>query len=283
MSDDEFDLEAWLTRIGHDGPRHADLSTLAGVITAQSRAIPFENIDVLLGRPPKLDLDSLQRKLIAGGRGGYCFELNGILGAGLRAMGFTVTDMIGRVIRGLPDDTDAPACHRALRVDLPEGAFLADCGFGNLTPTAPLLMQPGLEQSTPHETMRLTPFRDEMLLQVRLNGDWQNVYRLSPRPALRMDYEVGNWFTATNPGSPFVSNIVLARPGPDGQRITLFNGRVTTRTADGTQRRMLETPDDWHVALSDIFGVRLDGGGLDGILSALEQKGTYGVTHPFFA
>lgn len=282
MPNGEFDLEAWLNRIGYDGAREPGPATLAGLIAAQSGTIPFENIDVLLGQPPKLDLDSLQRKLVTGGRGGYCFELNGLLSAGLRAFGFSVTDLVGRVIRGLPDDADTPASHRALRVDLPEGAFLADCGFGNLTPTAPLLMRPGLEQTTPHDTMRLMQFRDELLLQVRLNGDWQNVYRLSLRPTPGTDYEVGNWFTATHPDSPFVSNIVVARPGPGGVRHTLFNGRVTTRAPDGTHRRMLETPNDWAEAMADTFGVRLNQDSLGRVLAALEQKGTFGLAHPFF-
>ena len=71
---DVFDVDAWMTRIGYDGSREPTLPVLRAVIAAHTVTIPFENIDVLLGRPPKLDVRSLQRKMIAGGRGGYCFE-----------------------------------------------------------------------------------------------------------------------------------------------------------------------------------------------------------------
>jgi arylamine N-acetyltransferase len=76
MSEDHFNQDAWLDRIGYRGERTPVLATLHGVIAAHSSAISYESIDVLLDRPPKLDLDSLQRKMIGSGRGGYCFEQN---------------------------------------------------------------------------------------------------------------------------------------------------------------------------------------------------------------
>jgi len=101
MQDHAFDVDAWLRRIRYDAPREPVFGTLRGVIAAHTATIPFENIDVLLGRPPKLDLVSLQRKMIAGGRGGYCFEQNTLLLGGLCALGFRVTGLIARVIRGM--------------------------------------------------------------------------------------------------------------------------------------------------------------------------------------
>jgi len=111
---------------------------LTALIAAHAATIPYENIDVLLGRPPKLDLPSLQQKMIAGGRGGYCFEQNMLLRAGLLALGFTVTSLVACVIRARAPDAPVYATHMVLRVDLPEGPFLADVGFGGLGLTAPL-------------------------------------------------------------------------------------------------------------------------------------------------
>ncbi len=283
MSGDEFDVDAWLGRIGYGGPRRPDLATLAALITAQTAAIPFENVDVLLGRVPKLDHAGLRAKLITGQRGGYCFELNSTFRAGLRALGFTVTGLLGRVIRGQEDDAPGPATHMALRVDLPEGAFLADVGFGNLTPTAPLAMIPLLEQQTPHETMRLKPWQDELLLQVKLGADWQNVYRLSPRPPLQIDYEMANWITAHHPASPFVGSLVIARPGPDGERRTFYNGRLTIRRpGQDAERRMLTDPASCAATLADTFGLSVPEADLSEALARLEAHGTAGASHPFF-
>ena len=141
-----------------------------------------------------------------------------------------MTSLIARVIRVMqrPMRTDS-ATHMLGRVDLPEGPFVADVGFGNQTPTAPLAMRPREEQDTPHEVMRLWPVGEELTLQAKLGEDWESIYRLSPHSRLAVDYEVANWFTATHPASPFVSNLIVARPGPDRTRHTLFNGRVTIR------------------------------------------------------
>lgn len=283
MPEQTFDLGAWLRRIGYSGSREPTLPTLAGLIAAHSATIPFENIDVLLGRPPKLDLDTLQRKLVTGARGGYCFEQNIILRAGLRAIGFNVTSLLGRVIRGTPADTERSATHMALRVDLPEGSFLADVGFGNLTPTAPLAMVPDQEQQTPHEVMRLIPAGEEWVLQAKLGNGWENIYRLSPHPPLDIDYEVANWFTATHAASPFVHNLIVARPGADGARQTFFNGQVTIRhRSKHVERRVVDDAAALGAELRKTFGIGLPCEDLKAALFTLDRKGTRGATHPAF-
>jgi N-hydroxyarylamine O-acetyltransferase len=284
MQENIFDVDAWLARIGYNGQRQASLATLRGVIAAHSATIPFENIDVLLGRPPGLDVGTLQRKLIAEGRGGYCFEHNTLLFAGLSALDFVVTGLLARVIRGMPPDaTDRPATHMVLRVDLPEGAFLADVGYGNQTPTAPLAMRPEIEQQTPHEMMRLWPVGEELTLQVRHGADWQSIYRLSPHPRITADFEVANWFTATHPNSPFVNNLIVARPGPERTRHTLFNGRLSVRRADDQAQRFVLDDADFAAALRGKFGLVLSDTDLTAALAALDHRGTRNTAHPFFA
>jgi N-hydroxyarylamine O-acetyltransferase len=283
MSDQEFDVEAWLRRIGHTSAREPTLATLRALIAAHTATIPFENIDVLIGRPPKLDLPSLRAKLIDSERGGYCFELNTLLHAGLTALGFRAERLIARVIRGMAPDASGPATHMLLRVDLPEGPFLADVGFGNQTPTAPLAFIGTIEQSTPHETVRIWPVGEEFTLQAKAGDGWQSIYRLSPDPRPPIDFEVANWFTATHPMSPFVSNFIVARPGLDGTRHTMFNGRITTRRRDaGMDRFMLEDDAAFPEALRTRFGLSLPGGDLAAALATLDQKGMRGVAHPFF-
>src|SRR4029077_15780987 len=111
-------------------------------------------------------------------------------------------------IRGRASDEPVYATHMVLRVDLPEGPFLADVGFGGLGLTAPLAMRLNVEQTTPHETMRLVPAGEELTLQAKLGENWENMYRLLPQPRLDTDYEIANWFTATHPNSQFVNNLI---------------------------------------------------------------------------
>ena len=283
MSDGEFDLSAYLARIGYGGAVEPSLAVLRAIVAAHSATIPFECIDVLLGRGIRLDLASLQRKLVMGGRGGYCFELNALLLAALRAIGFSAVGLLARVVRGMPGDAATSATHMIVRVNLREGTYLADVGFGNLTPTAPYRLAPDLEQTTPHETIRLVMVGPEYLLQARLGDSWENVYRISVEPRVPMDYEVANWFTASHPGSPFVSNLVIARPRA-GQRCTLFNGRLSVRPMSGVAERSdLFTLDDYRTALPDHFGLTLDDNDLNELVSLMASRGDEARAHPFFS
>jgi N-hydroxyarylamine O-acetyltransferase len=282
MPADMFHLDAYLARIGHAGPRDPSLAVLRAIVAAHTAAIPFENIDVFLGRGASLDSAVLQRKMLDGRRGGYCFEQNTLLRAALSAMGFDVTGLMARVVRGMDATAQTPRTHMTLRVDLPEGPFLADVGFGNLAPTAPLALALEQEQRTLHEPYRLMPVGDEWLLQARLGEDWANVYRFPLQPQFAIDYEVGNWFTSTRPGGMFVSNLIVARPA-DGCRMTLFNRRFARRSMDGrVERRELRDADDYGRTLADAFGIVLEEEELARLAEAVQQR-TSGDAHPFFA
>jgi N-hydroxyarylamine O-acetyltransferase len=280
MSD--IDLPAYLDRIGWTGPVRPDLPTLAGLIACHAESVPFENLDVVLGRPIRLDMPSLLRKLITDRRGGYCFEQNGVLQAALTAIGFDVTPLLARVVRGLPADSGTPRTHMVLRVALPEGAFLADVGFGGLTPTAPLRFGTDDAQATRHETFRLVAMGAELLLQADMGGDWMNVYRLSLDTAYPIDFEMGNWFTSTRPNGVFTSNLVLARPLP-GRRVTLLNGRLTVRTTDGAaERREIRGVAAYQEVLAELFGLALPADDLAAVAAAGDRYAAEGRTHPSF-
>jgi N-hydroxyarylamine O-acetyltransferase len=284
MSNAAFDMDAYLDRIGLQGRPDATLATLGMVVGGHCAAITYENIDVLLGKAPKLDLGSLQAKLVHGKRGGYCFEQNLLLRAGLQALGFTATGMLGRVVRSFPADAPRFALHMAVRVDLPEGSFLVDVGFGNLTPTGPLAMLPAIEQETPHEPMRLLPVGSELVLQAKLGDTWENLYRLCSHAVIDADYDVANWFTATNPESAFVNNMIAVRPGSGGARHTFLNGRVSLRRADGSVERK-ELVDDAAIVdeLVDTFGLGVSLEDIRSALDALARAGRRGASHPIFS
>src|SRR4051812_38723620 len=150
----------------------------------------------MLGRPPKLDEARLQAKMIVGRTGGYCFEQNMLFRAGLRSLGYRITSLQGRVVRGLAIDAARPAIHMLLKVELPEGTYLADVGFGNLAPTCALLLTPQIEQETPHEVMRFIDVGGELTLQAQLKHGWQHIYRVIPYPRYDGEYEITNWYTA---------------------------------------------------------------------------------------
>src|SRR6185437_905290 len=126
---DRIDMDAYLHRIGWHGAVAVDLTTLRGLAMAHVAAIPFANLNPLMGLPVELDLAALQQKLVQQGRGGYCFEQNLLFEAVLRQIGFAVTGLIARVLWGHPEDAITPQTHMLLRVDLAGEGWLVDVGF----------------------------------------------------------------------------------------------------------------------------------------------------------
>src|SRR5678816_4121784 len=153
-------LSAYFARIGYSGPPEPRFASLQGIVAGHAMAIPFENIDVLLGRGARLDIGAIIDKLVRRRRGGYCFEHNTLLRHALEAVGFKVAGLAARVLWNRPEGDPTARTHMLLRVMLPEGDFLADVGFGGLTLTAPLRAEIGLEQTTPHEPHRLADVGD---------------------------------------------------------------------------------------------------------------------------
>ena len=174
--------------------------------------------------------------------------------------------------------------HMVLRIDLPEGAFLADVGFGNLAPTAALRLTPLVEQDTPHEVMRFVAMGEELTLQAKLGERWEHIYRVVALPRVDAEYEICNWFTGTHPQSPYLNNIIAARPGPKRTRLTLFNVRFNVRHASGqVERRTLDSEADYRGVLTNEFGLKLSDEELSTALAHVEQRGMRGPPHPFFA
>jgi N-hydroxyarylamine O-acetyltransferase len=267
-----IDLAAYFARIGYTGPADPTLPVLRALVAHQSAAIAFENLDPIAGKPPALDLVSLQAKMVSGGRGGYCFEQNTLLKGALDTIGFRTTGLIARVCRRLPPGMVLPRGHMILRVELPEGAYLADSGFGGLTPTAPLRMVLDAEQSTPNETFRLVAHDGEMKLQARLGEEWDDIYHFTQQAQLPIDYQVANWFTATAPGGLFITNIIATLPAP-GTRTVLFNRHFSIRGADNqVTRRILASAEDFRSVLTETFGLRVGEAEMEAIVRILDQQ-----------
>jgi N-hydroxyarylamine O-acetyltransferase len=251
------DIDAYCARIGYAGAREPTLAVLRAIVLAHATAIPFENLDVLLKRPIRLDPRSLYSKLVQSGRGGYCFEHNLLLLDVLSQLGFRANGLAARVQWGRPPGFIGPRTHMLLRVELPEGPHIADVGFGGLTATAPLALADGYQQPTPHETFRLVAVGDEFDLEARLGERWSSLYRFSLVEQCAADYEVANWFTSTHAESQFVNHLIAARPGAR-RRYALFNNRLTIRDLDGmSERRASRNAAELGEILAHYFGIAL--------------------------
>jgi N-hydroxyarylamine O-acetyltransferase len=250
-----LDLDAYLERVRWTGPLHRDLDTLAGLQRAHMRHIPFENVDVLLGRAPRLDLKALQAKLVQARRGGYCFEHVTLFAAVLERLGFAPRRHAARVVLYVPASA-APRTHAFLSVDLAKGRFVVDPGFGALAPSTPV---PLLDSDVAPEGVSHWMARDgaRWVLRVRAVGQpavdaW--VSTLDDEHAV--DYELGNHYTATHPDSPFVNRLML-RALTDTGRVTVMNRDATVWDAAGPRATPLADRRALRALLAEHFGFDL--------------------------
>jgi N-hydroxyarylamine O-acetyltransferase len=253
-------LDAYFSRIGYTGPRTPSIETLNAVHRAHAQAIPFENLDVLLGRPISLAPSAVFDKLVRHQRGGYCFEQNGLLAAALRALGFRVTPMIGRTLWQVPTGVTVPKTHLLLNVEIDGQPWLADAGFGGVGLTAAIRLDSEAEQGDPGARRRLVREGRFLVHQVRFDTDWLDVYRFSPEEAPLIDFEVANWYTSTHPESRFRKTLIVARVDGD-RRLALQNREFAVRRPGRpAEKREIESPDELLAILAEHFGLRFPPG-----------------------
>ncbi len=251
-----MDVAAYLARIGYRGPTGPTAETLRQIHRAHMLSVPFENLDIGLGRRITLDPDAFVRKIVEERRGGFCYELNGAFATLLEALGFKVTLLSARVPRA--DGSETPEFdHLTLRVDLEE-PWLADVGFGDFI-LEPLRLQVGLEQSQEAGRFRIEERGNDLLVQKGQGKEWIEQYRFTLMPYCLADFAAMCDFHQTSPESPFTRKSICSLATADG-RITLAD-RKLIETRNGTrQERILESDTERKRLLREIFGVALDAG-----------------------
>jgi N-hydroxyarylamine O-acetyltransferase len=245
-----IDLPAYSARIGERLPLRPSLEGLASLHRAHCAAIPFENLDILLGRPIVLDLPALETKLVRSRRGGYCFEQNSLFRAVLLALGFRITSLAARVRAGAVEVR--PRTHMLLRVDLPDGVFLADVGFGGDGFVQPILLAEGKETWVGRNGHRLRREDDLWVLEGNTAGEWADLYAFTLEPQYPVDFEMGNHFTSTWPRSPFVSNLVVQRSWPE-KRAILRNRDLVVREELAVTKTFIRDPEHLLDVLAGVF------------------------------
>ncbi|MFG2373548.1 arylamine N-acetyltransferase [Streptomyces sp. NPDC048504] len=260
-------VDACLRRLGVQRPASPTVDVLRELHLRHLQTVPFENLSIHLGEEIVLEENRLLDKVVGAGRGGFCYELNGLFGALLTALGFDVALLAARVY-GDEGRTGIPYDHLALRVRTVDGGtWLADVGFGTHS-HYPLAFEERGEQKDPGGTFRVVASEPDAAgasgagageatdLDVVRNG--RPEYRLEVRPRVLGDFVAGAWWHSTSPASHFTRSLVCSRLTDDGGRVTLSGRGLTVTGADGTRDvRELTTDEEVLAVYRERFGIEL--------------------------
>ena len=250
-----MDIRAYLDRIGYEGPLAVTAGTLRALHRRHMLAVPFENLDIGLGREIVLDPERFVQKIVGERRGGFCYELNGAFAGLLSNLGFQVTMLSSRVANEqgvLSPEFD----HLVLGVDL-EDAWLADVGFGDNF-VEPLRLAAGIEQQDAAGSFRLMNSGQRWGLERRQpDGTWQVQYEFSLVPRQLSEFAGRCRYHQTSPHSHFTRNRICSLATEDG-RISLSGMRLIVTAGGRKEEQKLASEAERLAALREHFGVVLD-------------------------
>ncbi|GAA1945334.1 arylamine N-acetyltransferase [Streptomyces durmitorensis] len=261
---EELDIEAYLARIGHQGETKPDFDTLRALHRAHVAAIPFENLEMMLGRPVPLDLTALQDKLVRQCRGGYCYEQNLLFAAVLERIGFAVTGLGARVRAGA--SSRRAVTHMLLKVEADGRQWHCDVGFGAEGLLEPIPMggvgdvQEDVRQDVRQGEWRFGIVQEAngaRVLRTEHADGWFDLYEYTLEERLPVDYVVMNHYTSTHPRSSFIRRPVIQRAAPEVRR-TLVGEHLTVTRPDGTSDERDVSAAELGEVLVREFGIELN-------------------------
>jgi len=249
-----LDISAYLTRIKYSGGTDPSAGALRALHRAHLFTVPFENLDISLGRPIVVDETATRHKIVNLRRGGFCYELNSAFAALLRALNFQVTLLSARVARA--NGGEGPEFdHLTLRVDLDE-PWLVDVGFGDSF-LEPLLLKPGIEQIDPAGTFRLAAYSDRFRMErADDTGTWKPQYSFSLQSRRLEEFAGMCHYHQTSPDSSFTRQRICSLATPEG-RITLSDMRLILTRQRRREEKELESEGKRISTLWNEFGIHL--------------------------
>ncbi|MBW5423123.1 arylamine N-acetyltransferase [Streptomyces sp. BG9H] len=253
---DELDFDAYLARVGHMGDTKPDLDTLRALHRAHVASIPFENLEVMLGRPVPLDLAALQDKMVRGRRGGYCYEQNLLFAAALERIGFNVTGLGARVRAGA--STTRAVTHMLLKVEVDGEEWHCDVGFGAEGLLEPIPLRDGVEVRQGEWRYRVDGEDGGVLVLRTWRPDgWFDLYAYTLESRLPVDYVVMNHYTSTHRSSSFIRRPVIQQGTPWARR-RLVGDQLSVARPDGSVVEQTVPVGELTHLLAREFGIELE-------------------------
>ncbi len=253
MKAHNFSLDSYCQRIGFDAAPKADLATVTAMMRAQLFSVPFENLDVQAGKIVSLAPEEIVDKIVGRGRGGYCYEVNGLFAMALEALGIAYQFVAARPMFY---PARRPRTHAAIVVTLDGEQWLCDCGFGSYGIRAPMSLRAlGVEIKQEFDRFILSqPNEREYLVQAFTDGVWANQYGFDLSPQEWVDFVPANYFNSTHPDTIFVQKLLIVQHTMNGRKMLV--GDVLKTIANGITETQTIAPERLGEVLLTQFGLR---------------------------
>lgn len=237
MYAENFQLESYLKRIGYQGSLERNAETLTKLMRAQLFSVAFENLDVQAGKIVSLVPEQIVDKIVGQGRGGYCYEVNGLFAMALQALGFSYKFI---ACRPMFYPVRRPKTHMVLLVEADGDEWICDLGFGSYGIRAPIALS-SLEQiqQQDFDQFRLTTEQSgAYVVQAMVDGQWLSQFGFEPYASEWVDFMPANYLNSTHPDTIFVQKLLVIKHHEQGRDI-LLGDQLKQIRADGTQIQQL--------------------------------------------
>jgi len=253
MKAQNFDLQAYFSRIGFQGDASADFATLKRMMRCQLFSVPFENLDVQAGKVVSLVPEEIYRKIVERQRGGYCYEVNGLFAMALDALGFSYQFVAARP---MTYPVRRPKTHMAIVAAIEGEQWLCDLGFGSYGIREPVnLNWIDREIRQDFDTFKLTlSMEGDYLLQSIIDGASKNLYEFNLSPQEWVDFEPANFMNSTHPDSIFVQWLMVVQQNPTGKEVLL--GDRFQSVSEGKTKGWTVKHDEIPAFLQQKFSLR---------------------------
>jgi N-hydroxyarylamine O-acetyltransferase len=254
---DNSQLQAYINRIHYDGTLDVSYETLRGLHIAHTFHIPFENLDIHLGRPISLEPLDLFDKIVMRRRGGYCYEMNGLFALVLESFGFDVRRLMARMIAGYTETR--PLTHQVLLVTTGDMRWIADVGNGRNGLIAPLALENGAVERQFNQHFRLTTEDScRYVFQTESERQWEDIYAFTLEAYHPVDYVPANFYNSHSPESRFVHRKFCTMPTSEG-RVTLNEMDLKITRNGETHVTTAASMKEYRTMLKQHFGIDIDG------------------------
>lgn len=249
-----MDLQQYFDRVRFDGEQRPSLAALSELQKCHVCSVPFENLDVQLGRRTTTDVDAAFEKIVRNGRGGWCYEQNGLFGWVLSQLGFDVTRLAASVMR--EDRGEATtSSHLSLLVAIPDDParrFLVDVGFGGSL-IAPIEFMEA-EHSQPPFRLGLQQLDDGYWRFWENDGSGEFNFDFLPQEADETALAAKCGDLQTDPESGFVLNLAAQLRTPD-RHLSLRGKILKSLSITGESTKTLESSSEFVTSLRETFGL----------------------------